>query len=398
MDSYENIYSPLTMEKIVIIGGGGTGAALAHDLALRGFKVSLFEKGELLSGTTGRHHGLLHSGARYAVHDPAAARECIAENRILRQITSDAIEPNNGLFVAVDESDMAYKEVFLESCNACGIPADVLRPEFARTIEPALNADLKLAVQVPDATMDAWRLPLQFFASARSNGAEIHPFSEVIDIQTRSGSVYGVRALDHQTHSEYDVPADVVVIACGTWSGKIAKMADIHVPVQPGPGIMVAVGARLTNMVINRLQSAGEGDIIVSQRNLSILGTSLWLADDPDITDLPQDHIQKMVDMCAAMVPVVKDTPVHSAWLAARPLIANADADYPQMISRTFECYDHGIRDNVEGLVSIIGGKATTMRAMAEKTADLICRKLGKDIPCKTRDTKLLHYRHFFKN
>ena len=385
------------MEKVIIIGGGGTGAALAHDLVLRGFKVSLFEKGELLSGTTGRHHGLLHSGARYAVHDPAAAQECIAENRILRQITSDAIEPNDGLFVAIDESDMTYKEVFLESCNACGIPAKVLSPETARAIEPALNDDLKLAVQVPDAAMDAWRLPLQFFATAKANGAEIHPYSEVIDIQTRAGSVSRVRILDHQTHREFDVPADVVVIAAGTWTGRIAQMADIHVPVQPGPGVMVAVGARLTNMVINRLQPAGEGDIIVSQRGLSILGTSLWLADDPDITDIPQDHIQQMVDMCATMVPVVKDTPVHSAWLAARPLVANADADYPQMISRTFECYDHAIRDNVEGLVSIIGGKATTMRAMAEKTADLICSKLGKDIPCKTRETKLLHYRHFYR-
>ncbi len=385
------------MEQIVIIGGGGTGAALAHDLVLRGFKVSLFEKGELLSGTTGRHHGLLHSGARYAVHDPEAARECITENRILRQITSDAIEPNDGLFVAIDESDLAYKEVFLDSCNASGIPARVLSPETARAIEPALNENLKLAVQVPDATMDTWRLPLQFFATAKTNGAIIHSFSEAIDIQTRSGSICGVRILDHQTHREYDVPADVVVIAAGTWSGNLAQMLNIHIPIQPGPGVMVAVNARLTHMVINRLQPAAQGDIIVSQRNLSILGTSLWLADDPDITDFPQDHIQQMIEMCAAMVPSVKDTPVHSAWLAARPLIANADADYPQMISRTFECYDHGIRDNIEGLVSIIGGKATTLRAMAEKTADLICRKLGKDIPCKTRDSKLLHYRHFYR-
>ena len=387
----------LMREHIVIIGGGGTGAALAHDLALRGFKVSLFEKGELLSGTTGRHHGLLHSGARYAVHDPAAARECIAENRILRRIATDAIEPNDGLFVAVGESDMTYKEVFLNNCNTCGIPTKILSPATARAIEPALNADLKLAVQVPDATMDAWRLPLQFFASAKANGAEVHPYSEVIDIQTRSDSVCGVKILDHQTHREYDVPSDVVVIAAGTWSGHLAKILDIHIPIQPGPGVMVAVEARLTHMVINRLQPAGQGDIIVSQRNLSILGTSLWLAEDPDITDIPQDHIQKMIDRCAAMVPAVKHTPVHSAWVAARPLIAGADADYPQMLSRTFECYDHGIRDNIEGLFSIIGGKTTTMRAMAEKTADLICRKLGKDIPCKTKETKLLHYRHFYK-
>jgi glycerol-3-phosphate dehydrogenase len=67
------------------------------------------------------------------------------------------------------------------------------------------------------------------------------------------------------------------------------------------------------------------------------------------------------------------------------------------MISRTFDCYDHKQRDNIEGLVSIVGGKATTMRAMAEKAADLICRKTGRDIPCQTRETKLLHYRMFYK-
>jgi glycerol-3-phosphate dehydrogenase len=341
---------------------------------------------------------LLHSGARYAVQDFEAARECMAENRVLRQIASDSIEPNDGLFVALDEADLAYKEIFLEGCRACGIPTKTLEPETARAIEPALSADLKLAVQVPDATMDAWRLPLQFFATAKSNAAKIHPYSEITDIHIRSGSVSGVRIFDYQLHREYDVPADLVVNAAGTWSGRIAQMADIQVPIQPGPGVMVAVNARLTRLNINRLQPAGQGDIIVSQRNLSILGTSLWLADDPDIADVPQDHIQKMIEMCAAMVPAVKATPVHSAWLAARPLIANADVDYPQMISRTFECYDHGIRDNIEGLVSIIGGKATTMRAMAEKTADLICCKLGKDIPCKTRETKLLHYRHYYKN
>ena len=54
---------------VLIVGGGGTGGALAHDLALRGMKVTLVERGEFTSGTTGRHHGLLHSGARYAVND-----------------------------------------------------------------------------------------------------------------------------------------------------------------------------------------------------------------------------------------------------------------------------------------------------------------------------------------
>ncbi|MGZ6674164.1 MAG: FAD-dependent oxidoreductase, partial [Solirubrobacteraceae bacterium] len=93
---------------VLIVGGGGTGGALAHDLALRGVRVTLVERGELTSGTTGRHHGLFHSGGRYAVNDRESAVECIEENRILRRICPGTFECNDGLFVAIEEEDLEY--------------------------------------------------------------------------------------------------------------------------------------------------------------------------------------------------------------------------------------------------------------------------------------------------
>src|SRR5512141_283990 len=87
---------------VIVIGAGSTGCATAHDLALRGFKVTVIDRGEIASGTTGRNHCLLHSGARYAVTDPQSAIECIDENMILRKIMPDSMELNDGLFVAVD--------------------------------------------------------------------------------------------------------------------------------------------------------------------------------------------------------------------------------------------------------------------------------------------------------
>ncbi len=385
------------MERIIIIGGGGTGAAIAHDLVLRGFEVSLFERGELLSGTTGRHHGLLHSGARYAVHDPAAARECIQENKVLRHIAPRAIEQNDGLFVALDEADLAFKSSFLKNCRVCGIPTRELTAKQALALEPELNPSLKTAVQVPDATIDAWRLPLHFFATARANGARIHNFSEVIGFHEANGAVTGMRIFDHQTHREYDVQGDVFINAAGAWAGKIGALAGIQLPILPGPGVMVAVNTRLTNMVINRLHKAAEGDIIVPQRQLTILGTSIWLADDPDLVELPRDHEPRIIELCANLVPRLKKTTVHSTWYAIRPLMARSQTQDPLEISRDFECYDHQQTDNLAGLVSVIGGKATTLRLMAEKTADLICRKSGRNIACETKTTKLLHYRHFYK-
>jgi len=384
------------MEHIIIIGGGGAGAALAHDLTLRAFQVTLFEKGDLLSGTTGRHHGLLHSGARYAVHDRAAAVECIEENRILRRIAPQALEQNDGLFVAVAPDDEAYGTVLLDACRDSGIDATRLSATEALNLEPALTPEIRGALQVPDATIDAWRLAMHFFATARHNGARLHPFCEVQWIDTRAGRVTGVEVLDYRTRKTRTVKGDLVVNAAGAWAGRVAALAGIDVPVQPGPGVMVAVEGRATNMVINRMRPAGEGDIIVPQRGLSVLGTSLWLTEDPDEVTLPKEHIARIRETCSLMVPAVGEAPVRSAWSAARPLIRDAGASSPQQISRTFESYDHAVTHGVEGFVSLLGGKATTVRAMAEKTADLICRKTGHTAPCQTHTTPLLPWRRFF--
>ncbi|PIE33937.1 FAD-dependent oxidoreductase [candidate division KSB3 bacterium] len=385
------------MERILIIGGGGTGAALAHDLTLRGFHVSLFEKGEYFSGTTGRHHGLLHSGGRYAVGDAEAARECIEENRILRRLAPQAIEQNEGLFVALDEKDLEFSTPFIDACKVADIPIKILTAQQALALEPGLNPGLKLAIQVPDATFDAWRLPLHFLATAKVNGAKLHHFTETIGIHTHSGTVNGIRVLDHTTGQERDEFGDLVVNAAGAWSGRVTALASVNVPIRPGPGVMVAIKQRVTNMVINRLHPAGEGDIIVPQRKFSVLGTSLWLADDPDKEETPHEHIQRMIDLCAEMVPEIPNISKHSAWSASRPLIGAGEYDNPQQISRTFDCFDHKTKDNVEGFLSIIGGKATTLRAMAEKTADLVCQKLARDIPCKTKETPLVSYRRFYQ-
>src|SRR5690554_1264660 len=146
-----------TMETFhaLIVGGGGTGAAVAHDLALRGLKVTLLERHEVTAGTTGRHHGLLHSGARYAVNDQESAIECIEENMTLRRIAPGSFEENDGLFVAINDEDVEYSHAFLEGCAECGIPTQRLTREQALRLEPNLNPDTILAVRIPDATMDA---------------------------------------------------------------------------------------------------------------------------------------------------------------------------------------------------------------------------------------------------
>jgi glycerol-3-phosphate dehydrogenase len=383
------------MDHILIIGGG-VGGALAYDLALRGFRVTLLEKGGLLSGTTGRHHGLLHSGARYVLHDPEAARECIAENTILKQIASQAIEPNGGLFVALDEADLSHLQAFLEGCTKANIPFRSLTPSAALALEPHLNPALKAAVQVPDGVMDAFRLAMSFFAGAKSRGAQIRPYCEVKELQIKGRTVRGVTLCNHRTGGRETIEADLVVNSAGPWAGKIAALAGVPIPLQPMAGVMVSVNQRLTHRVINRLHPAGEGDIVVPQRRLSILGTTAWPVNDPDQALVPEEDIQRLYRACTRLIPRLQQLPPHAAWSACRPLISPGDGQVPFAISRTFDCIDHGPRDGLDGLVTLIGGKATTMRAMAEKSADLICRKLSRTVACQTSTAALPSHRHYW--
>jgi len=382
---------------VLIIGGGGTGGALAHDLTLRGVKVTLVERGEITSGTTGRHHGLLHSGARYAVGDQESAVECIEENTILRRICPGSFEENDGLFIAVTDEDMEYLEPLMKGCADCGIPTQQLTPDEALRLEPLLNPELKAAVRIPDATMDAMRMPLRFFATARHNGAEIHPYIEVQDLIVHDRVVSGAVVHDHVTGKDGEIHADIVVNATGPWSEKIAAMAGVDVPIRPSPGVLLALRGRLCNMVINRLHKSGDGDIVVPQRGLSVVGTSSWTVDDPDDLGLPEDHVQKMYEEGAKLIPAVKQAEFRAAWSAARPLIGSKDqADTGRELSRTFKTYDHKDTDGLEGFVTITGGKGTTLRGMAELCANVICGKLDVQAECATRETVLLPHTAYY--
>src|SRR4030067_3427141 len=90
---------------ILVIGGCATGTGIIRDLAMRGFKCLLVERRDLAYGTTGRYHGLLHSGGRYVVKDHSAALDCIEENLILRKIMTPSIEDTCGFFVLTYHDD-----------------------------------------------------------------------------------------------------------------------------------------------------------------------------------------------------------------------------------------------------------------------------------------------------
>jgi len=193
---------------------------------------------------------------------------------------------------------------------------------------------------------------------------------------------------DHLTGRDAELPADLVVNTTGPWCERLAAMAGADVPVRPSPGVLLALRGRLCNLVVNRLHPAGDGDIVLPQRALLVVGTSAWVVTDPDDLDVPDEHVQAMNREGARLVPAVATAGFRAAWSAARPLVgaARLSAASGRQLSRTFKCFDHAATDGIEGFVTITGGKATTLRAMAEAAADVVCAKLGIQAPCRTRE------------
>jgi glycerol-3-phosphate dehydrogenase len=379
----------------IVIGAGFTGVAVAYDLAQRGMDVKVLERGPLVNGTSGRTHGLLHSGARYAVDDPESAIECIDENLILRKIIPQVIEPNGGLFVALNESDMAYRETFIQGCADCHITIEEKTPQQTLKLEPNLNPKLITAFKVPDGTFDPLRLAMGFAASANEYGAEFYLFCEVNGfILDGRGNIKGVRYTDRTNNKLKEMFADIVINAAGVWAGEVVGYAgNIHLPIKPTPGVMVAYDQRLCQRVINRLNEPGDGDIIVPQRRMITVGTTSFEAEDQDYIPVFDDQVKLMFERGCELIPAIKHTKERGAFMASRPLLDSGSKG--RSLTRTFKCFDHKESDNVDGLITITGGKATTMRQMAEKTADLACQKLGMNVPCQTADLPIVSYRKF---
>jgi glycerol-3-phosphate dehydrogenase len=142
--------------EVLVIGGGGTGAGVAWDAALRGLDVVLVDRADLAEGTSGRFHGLLHSGGRYAVKDPRAAEECIGENRILRRVAADCIEDTGGLFVTTPFDDPDHADKFAQPPGNRGECEEVSASQALRD-EPLLNPGHPAPFRVPDANIDVWK-------------------------------------------------------------------------------------------------------------------------------------------------------------------------------------------------------------------------------------------------
>ena len=377
---------------VLVIGGGATGTGVAWDAALRGFDVILVDRADLAEGTSGRFHGLLHSGGRYAVKDPHAAEECIAENVIVRKVAADCVEDTGGFFVTTPLDDPAYADRFAAGCRATGVPCEEIDPAQALREEPRLNPGISRVFRVPDGNVEVWKMVGAMARGAQQRGARVLTYHGVIAIHRDGDEVTGARLRDVRTGEETDVQARVTVNAAGAWAGRIAEMAGIEgVRILPGRGIMIAMNHRLVNTVSNRCTMPSDGDILVPIRTVSVIGTTDVHTEDPDDHTVHQNEVDAMLEEGECLVPGFKQARALRVWTGVRPLFEDSkasDAD-SRDITRSHALLDHAQRDGVERFVTMTGGKLTTYRLMAQDTVDAVCRKLGEPRPCTTAATPL---------
>lgn len=376
---------------VIIIGGGATGAGIARDCSLRGIKALLLERSDISTGATGRNHGLLHSGARYAVTDHESAVECIRENMILRKIAAHCVEETDGLFISLPEDGLEYQSVFVEACRRAGIRADVIDPKEALRLEPSANPALVGAVRVPDGAVDPFRLTSSNILDARMHGAEIRTYTEVMELLREQDRIIGVRAYDHHKHCDERFYARVVVNAGGIWGHGIAAKAGITVNMLPAKGALLIFGHRVNNLVLNRCRKPADADILVPGDTISLIGTTSSKVpyDQIDNMIITPDEVDLLLREGQKLAPQLATTRILRAYAGVRPLVASDDDPSGRTVSRGIVLLDHATRDGMEGFITITGGKLMTYRLMAEWATDLICKKIGNNEKCRTAETPL---------
>ena len=372
---------------VLVIGGGAVGAGILRDLAIRGMDALLLEQGDFCSGASGGNQGVLHSGARYAVKDPASAKECAKESSILRSIAGHCIDDCGSIFVSLPGDDPGYPEEFMRGCGKAGVAVEPLSIEEALLREPGLTRKIQFAAAVGDASVDAFSLTLGNIESARIAGARALNYQRVVKMKRGRSTVEEVHYQDAFSGEMKRIKPECVINATGAWAAKVASLVQAHVPLALNKGSMVVVDGRQTRGLINRMRMPTDGDIIVPNHSTTILGTTSTDALKAEKVRASVDEVQLLHKECSAMLPALESCRMVRAYARLRPLVDSGSKG--RDASRSFSIVNHS-SSSLENMISLVGGKLTTYRLVAEKVVDAVAELLGNRTRCSTAKEPLL--------
>ena len=373
---------------VLVIGGGITGAGIARDAALRGFRVALVDKGDFGAGTSSHSSRLIHGGIRYLENrDFRLVFEASRERRVLLRIAPHLVRPLPFLFPVYRgarvpgwklRAGMWLYDLLATFRNVKS--HRWLGPRKVRRAEPALkDRGLTGAALYWDAQTDDARLVLATMRSAARAGALVANYAEVMSLLKPDGAVRGAVVRDVLTGETRSVRALVVVNAGGPWVDALRRLDDPSAPplLRPTKGAHVAVPRkRIGNERAITLFSAIDGRVmfVLPWGELSYIGTTDTDADaSPDAVRVTAEDVTYLLRSANAAFPNahLAANDVVSVWVGLRPLLGQDPAASPSQVSR-----EHRVVESAQGLITIAGGKLTTYRVMARDVADRVAARL----------------------
>lgn len=371
--------------EVLVVGGGITGAGIARDAAMRGFRTALVERGDFAAGTSGRSSRLIHGGLRYLEH--GAVRlvfEASRERRTLLRIAPHLVWPQTFLFPVFAGSRVpAWKlAAGFALYDALALLRNVkahrwLSKRALLRLEPGLRPrGLQGGVRYYDAQCDDARLTLANVRAAHQAGALVANYVTVEAFEIADGRVRGVRARDLLTGARLTIHAHLVVNATGPWSD--AMRHDGRTLLRPTKGAHVAVPrSRLGNHAAVTLLSPVDGRVmfVLPWGDLAYIGTTdTDYVGDPDAVRVDGADVVYLLRSANAVFPDARLQPgdIVSAWAGVRPLLRPPDERSPGAVSR-----EHQVLDD-PGLLSVVGGKLTTYRVVAADVVDRAATALHK--------------------
>ncbi len=384
---------------MAVVGGGIIGCGVARDAALRGLRVALFERRDFGSGTTAASTRIVHGGLRYLeMLDFGLVRLDLHERETLLRIAPHLVKPLEFL-IPLFEGGAVHRlklRIGLRLYDLLSsdkrLPGHrMLSAAEARAADPALDRPgLAGAAAYYDARVDSpERLCVENLIDAGDHGARVFNYCELVSAVTSGGAVSGVRVRDTLDGSELDVRARVVVNATGPWfetvdglltrtpSGRIRTTKGIHIVCPPLTTRALVLFSKLDSRLVFAIPRLGETWIGTTDTDH---------AGDPGKVSATRDEVRYLIDSVRHVFPTLTADDVLFTTAGVRALVMRGGK--ASSVSRMHKVVD-GAASAVSGVVSILGGKITGYRAIAEEATDVVCRQLGVEKRSVTADTPL---------
>lgn len=382
---------------LLIVGGGITGAGVALDATLRGFRVALVDRGDFASSTSSASSKLVHGGLRYLEHGRLRlVYEALAERRRLLRNAPHLVRSLRFIIPFYRGTRMAGWQwrAGLTLYDALAGAGNLRRSRPLSAVEmrrqfPGLRANgLGGGAAYWDAQMDDARLCLEVVRTAALHGAVAANYVEAVGLERSDGHGYQVRLADRLGGGAQTLRARLVVNAAGPWVDHVCRLAgDGGGPrLTPTKGVhLVAPGRGLEAAFL--LLHPGDGRVffVIPWMGKTLVGTTdtLWQGEPEQATPTGEDLRYLLEGHNRYFEPELQEPDVLGMFAGLRPLVADRPGE-PSSLSREFRIFSAP-----SGLLSVAGGKYTTYRAMAEAVVRAVESRLGPRLRCVTRDLRL---------